>query len=70
MGSGIFATPQGIAHLVDSFPTVILLWAGVALIAIIGGLVYAELGTRLPASGGEFVYISEAFGTFPAFMLG
>ena len=70
IGSGIFATPQRIAHLVESFPTVFWLWAGVAVFAVIGGLVYAELGTRLPYTGGDYVYIKEAFGPFVGFMFG
>jgi len=70
IGSGIFATPQRIAALVESFPTVFWLWAGVAVFAIIGGLLYAELGTRLPVTGGEYVYITKAFGPFAGFMFG
>ena len=70
IGSGIFATPQRIATLVESFPTVFWLWTGVALFAIVGGLIYSELGTRLPVTGGEYAYINNAFGPFAGFMFG
>ncbi len=70
IGSGIFATPQRIAVLVDSFPVMFWLWAGVAMLLFVGGWLYAELGTRLPETGGEFVYITRAFGPFAGFMFG
>lgn len=35
-----------------------------------GGFVYAELGTRLPNTGGEYVYISRCFGPYAGFMFG
>ena len=70
IGSGIFATPQRIAVLVESFPAMIWLWVGILVFAMIGGLLYAELGTRMPVTGGEFVYITKAFGPFAGFMFG
>ncbi len=70
IGSGIFATPQRIAALVESFPVMFWLWAGVAVFAVVGGLLYSELGTRMPVTGGEYVYITKAFGPFAGFMFG
>jgi amino acid transporter len=35
---------------------------------MIGGLIYAELGTRLPDTGGECVYITRCFGPLAGFM--
>ena len=35
----------------------------------VGALVMVELGLLLPLSGGSYVYLLRAFGTFPAFIL-
>ena len=34
-----------------------------------GAMCYIELGTVVPSSGGEYAYISKAFGSLPAFMV-
>jgi APA family basic amino acid/polyamine antiporter len=58
IGAGIYSTPQIIAGYQSSFRT------------FIHGLMYSELGTRLPNTGGDYVYISRSFGPFAGFMFG
>ncbi|MDP6339870.1 MAG: amino acid permease [Candidatus Marinimicrobia bacterium] len=70
IGSGIFATPQIIAGYLDSFSTIIILWIGVAGFVFVGALIYGELGSRFPNTGGEYVYIQKAFGPFWGFLFG
>jgi APA family basic amino acid/polyamine antiporter len=70
IGSGIYATPYLIAGYFSSFAAVMTTWVVVGGFVIIGGLIYAELGTRLPETGGEYVYISRCFGPFAGFMFG
>ncbi len=70
IGAGIYKTPKLIAGYLDSFSTIIFLWILVACFVFISGLIYAELGTRLPHTGGEYVYISRSFGPFAGFMFG
>ena len=70
IGAGIFKTPQVIAKYVDSFAIVIVLWLGVAVFVYIGALIYAELGTRFPNTGGEYIYMQKAFGPFWGFLFG
>lgn len=70
IGAGIYKTPKIIAGYLGSFSTIIFLWILVACFVFISGLIYAELGTRLPRTGGEYVYISRCFGPFAGFMFG
>ena len=70
IGSAIFATPQLIATYLSSFSTILLLWIFISFIVLIGSLIYAELGSRFPSTGGEYVYISKAFGPFWGFIFG
>lgn len=70
IGAGIFAVPQGIAQNMSSFSQIIWLWIGCAAFSLVGSLLYAELGTRLPVTGGEYVYMHRCYGPFAGFMFG
>jgi len=70
IGAGIYSTPQIIAGYQTSFQPILALWILVGLFVFIGGLIYAELGSRLPDTGGEYVYIQRCFGPFAGFMFG
>ena len=70
IGSGIFLSPSVVAQRVGSASLTVAAWGIGALVAIIGGFVYAELGARRPQAGGTYVYLREAFGTLPAFLYG
>ena len=62
VGIGIFKSPQLVAQSVTSEAAFILLWLVGGLITLIGALVYAELGSAYPSSGGEYHFISRALG--------
>lgn len=70
IGAGIYSTPQIIAGYMSSFSIIIVFWILVGVFVFISGLIYAELGTRLPHTGGEYVYISRCFGPYAGFMFG
>lgn len=70
IGAGIFAVPQGIAQNMSSFGQIFWLWIGCAAFSLVGCLIYAELGTRLPVTGGEYVYMNRCYGPFVGFMFG
>jgi basic amino acid/polyamine antiporter, APA family len=70
IGSGIYTTPSIIAGYFDSYQEVMIAWLAVGGFVMIGGLIYAELGTRLPTTGGEYVYITTCFGPWAGFMFG
>ncbi|HSM18650.1 MAG TPA: amino acid permease [Gemmatimonadales bacterium] len=70
IGAGIFSTPQIIAGYHSSFTWIAFYWILGGLLALVGGLVYAELGTRLPETGGEYVYLTRCFGPYMGFIFG
>jgi len=70
VGTGIFATTGFMAGDLGSAALVLACWAVGALFAFAGALSYSELGINLPSSGGEYVYLTRAFGPEWGFMTG
>jgi APA family basic amino acid/polyamine antiporter len=70
IGSGIFLTTGVMASALPSPTLLLLAWLAGGVIALSGGLTYAELGAMYPRSGGVYVYLREAFGPWLAFLYG
>jgi len=70
IGSGIFQTPSSIAREVDHPGWIIGLWVAGGVVSLLGALVFAELGARIPRPGGIYAYLHEAYGNLPAFLYG
>ena len=68
IGSGIFLNPALVAERVHTAELTLAVWVFGGGIAMIGGLVFAELGARRPLAGGGYVYLRDAYGRLPAFM--
>src|SRR5689334_3693660 len=69
-GTGIFATTGFMAGDLGSAWVILAVWTVGAMFAFAGALSYSELGINFPRSGGEYVYLSEAYGPSWGFMTG
>ncbi len=70
VGVGIFATTGFMAGQLGDARLILLCWSVGALFALCGALSYSELGINFPSSGGEYVYLTRAFGPTWGFMTG
>ncbi|KAI9190240.1 LisH domain-containing protein armc9 [Blastocladiella emersonii ATCC 22665] len=66
IGSGIFVSPGPIFDYTGSAWTSLLIWVLAGVLSLTGALCYAELGTLISGNGGEYAYLLEAYGRFPA----
>lgn len=70
IGSGIFVLPNLIAKNLPSSNAIVITWIGAGVLSLFGALAYAELGAMIPATGGQYVYLREAYGPLCAFVCG
>uniref|UniRef100_A0A7N6FDM8 Zmp:0000001267 n=1 Tax=Anabas testudineus TaxID=64144 RepID=A0A7N6FDM8_ANATE len=69
IGSGIFMSPQTVLSTIGSPGASLVLWACCGLLVILVSFCYAELGTVIKESGGEYIYILRTSGPVVAFVL-
>jgi len=70
VGSGIFFTTGFIINKVENPWVVLLCWFLGGLLALTGALTYAKPATLFPFSGGDYIYLKEAYSPMIAFMSG
>ena len=71
IGSGIFVVPGAVLRQTGGdVGYALLVWVLGGVLSLLGALTYGELGGMLPEAGGAYVYVREAFGPLPAFLLG
>jgi APA family basic amino acid/polyamine antiporter len=70
IGSGIFVLPNLIARNLPSASAILIMWVVTGVLSFFGALAYAELGAMLPSTGGQYVYLREAYGPLCAFVCG
>lgn len=70
IGSGVFVKPGKVLAATGSSSLALLAWAIGAVMAMTGGLTIAEVSTRIPKTGGIYVYIEEIYGRTLGFLCG
>jgi APA family basic amino acid/polyamine antiporter len=70
IGSSIFLTAKDIAGPLPHPALFLLVWVLGALISLCACFAFAELGSMFPDSGGQYIYLREAYGDLIAFLYG
>jgi basic amino acid/polyamine antiporter, APA family len=70
IGSSIFLTAKDIAGPLPQPMLFLGVWVIGGVISLFGCVAFAELGSMFPESGGQYVYLREAYGDLVAFLYG
>jgi APA family basic amino acid/polyamine antiporter len=70
IGSSIFLTAKDIAGPLPQPMMFLLVWVIGGVVSLFGCVAFAELGSMFPESGGQYVYLREAYGDLVAFLYG
>src|SRR5215468_5645142 len=67
IGGGIFIVPNLVARELRSLPLILAVWALAGILSFFGALACAELGAMLPATGGQYIFMRQAWGPLSDF---
>ena len=70
IGAGIYQMAPDIAKGAHSGWGVLAIWLAGGLLSLFGAIGYAELATAYPQEGGDYVYLSRAYGKWAGFLFG
>jgi len=70
IGVGIFVTPSYVARLLPDSSWILLAWLLGGVLSLLGAFCYAELSSTFPRTGGDYVYLSMAYGRWAGFLFG
>jgi APA family basic amino acid/polyamine antiporter len=70
IGAGIYQMAPSIAAGAQNWWGVLAIWIVGGLLSLFGALGYAELATAYPKEGGDYVYLSRAYGSWAGFLFG
>jgi basic amino acid/polyamine antiporter, APA family len=70
IGGGIFLVPNLVAQSLGSAPLIIAVWVFAGIVTFFGALACAELGAAWPVTGGQYIYLRDAYGPVAGFLYG
>src|SRR5579872_681135 len=70
IGSGIFMRPASMAQRLGSPVLIQVVWLVAGAVSMMGAMIYAELGTMFPETGGAYIYLQKTYGSFTSFIYG
>jgi len=70
VGAGVFVAAPEVARGVGSGIGVVGIWVVGGLLSLCGAVGYAELATAYPEQGGDYVYLTRAYGRWAGFLFG
>src|SRR5262249_686444 len=70
VGSGVFMNPSVVALHVRTPFLILGVWFAGGVLAMLGAFIWAELATRQPGAGGQYLYLREAYHPSVAFLYG
>jgi APA family basic amino acid/polyamine antiporter len=70
IGAGIYETTPDIARGAEVWWMIFLLWIVGGFLSLCGALGYAELASTYPQAGGDYVYLTRAYGRWAGFLFG
>jgi amino acid transporter len=62
IGAGIFKTPSMVAGVTGAVDWMLIAWVLGGVLSLIGALCYAELASSFPSAGGDYHFLSRAYG--------
>src|SRR5687767_12377659 len=68
IGAGIFQTPTMVAGIAGTPTLMLLAWVLGGVLSLVGALTYAELATTYPSAGGDYTFLSRAYGRNVSFL--
>jgi len=68
IGAGIYRTPPMVADVTGDAGWMLLAWVAGGIVSLVGALCYAELATTYPHAGGDYHFLTRAFGRNVSFL--
>jgi APA family basic amino acid/polyamine antiporter len=70
IGAGIYESSTLVAGCMGGAAGTLLIWLAGGLLALCGALCYAELASAWPRAGGDYIYLTRAYGRGTGFLFG